>query len=196
MMPTRPSALVTPDGPELPATLTSTNALPVPTNVIPLLTATTPTADTNASANKDTTATDESMDLDAKMSTNAQKECTTADLNQSVKTTTAVSVANVDQDSSETHQLFDAPSRKHQRDVQISTMISLLATSCGQLDSQNIRSRAEWETEPSLIGLLSVISDQFFIQFQPTSDPTMVLTHAESNATQELLDNTLILPKQ
>jgi hypothetical protein len=79
--------------------------------VIPLLTATTPTADTNASANKDTTATDESMDLDAKMSTNAQKECTTADLNQSVKTTTAVSVANVDQDSSETHQLFDAPSR-------------------------------------------------------------------------------------
>lgn len=45
--------------------------------------------------------------------------------------------------------------------------------------------------ELSLIGLLSVINDQFFIQFQPTSDPTMVLTHAESNATQELLDNTL-----
>jgi hypothetical protein len=128
MKPTRPSALAQPDGPELHATLTSTNALPVPTSVIPLLTATTPTADTNASANKDTTATDALADLDAKMLTNAKNVCTTAGPNQSVTTTTAASVANVDPDSSETHQLSDVPSRlrKHQRDVPISTMISTL----------------------------------------------------------------------
>lgn len=45
--------------------------------------------------------------------------------------------------------------------------------------------------EHSLIGLQLVIRDQFCIQFQPTSDPTMEQTHAESNATLELLDNTL-----
>lgn len=45
--------------------------------------------------------------------------------------------------------------------------------------------------EHSSIGVQLEIKDQFFTLFQPTLDPTMVLTHAESNATQELLDNTL-----
>jgi len=64
------------------------------------------------------------------MLTNVRNECIIVDHNQSATTTTEVSAANVDQDSSEIHQLFDAPSplRKHQRDAATSTTISIPVT--------------------------------------------------------------------
>lgn len=98
------------DGPAMLATKISTNVPTVLTTVLPMLNATTLTEASNASADKATTVTAESTDLDAKMLTNVQNKCIIVDHNQSATTTMEDSVANVDLDSSEIHQLFDAPS--------------------------------------------------------------------------------------
>lgn len=122
------SVLAQADGLAMLATKISTNVPTVLITVLPMLNATTLTEVSNASADKATTVTAESMDLDAKMLTNVKNECIIVDHNQSVTTTTEDSAANVDQDLSEIHQLFDAPSPKHQRDAAISTTILIQLT--------------------------------------------------------------------